>query len=297
MILAIEQLGKRINQRATLTEISFTVQPGQMVGVVGRNGVGKTTLFRTINGQCLPDSGHVLVAGHDLQREPAYRTQLCFIDPLANYFRGATIQEVRRDYQAAYPAFDQAKFDQLITRYQLVPNRKLRHFSKGNFNLFLIILAVATNAPYLFLDEPLDGLDVLVRKNILSILIDEVAGGQRAILLASHNLAELEGVVDRALILKDGRLVNDYQLETMRAQARKVQLVYRDKQVPKLLNTAGRIVHVSGRVIIVVFEHYTPELAAQLAATEPVFQEELPLSLTDLFLANLTDQADYELLA
>jgi len=140
-------------------------------------------------------------------------------------------------------------------------------------------------------------LDVLTRKNILGILIDEVADGKRSILIASHNLAELEGVIDRALMLKDGQIVNDYQLETMRSNARKLQLVYRDKQIPAVVRELGRIVHVSGRVIVVVFEDYTETVQAQLAATDPVFQEELPLSLTDLFLANLTDQTDFEVLS
>lgn len=297
MSLVIDKLNKRIDQRPTLDDISFTIEPGQIVGVIGRNGVGKTTLFRTINGQYLAESGRILVNDQDVTANPQLRTELCFIDPLANFFRGATIQQIEWYYQAAYPNFDAEKFEQLLERYHLTGSQKLRHYSKGMFSLFTIILSVATEAPYLFLDEPLDGLDVLVRKNILSILIDEVAGGQRSILIASHNLVELEGVIDRALMLKGGRLVNDYQLETMRSQARKIQLVYRDKQVPALLREYGRVVHVSGRVIVVVFENYTPELKARLAATDPVFQEELPLSLTDLFMANLTDEADYELLS
>ena len=165
------------------------------------------------------------------------------------------------------------------------------------FGLFTIILSVATQAPYLFLDEPLDGLDVLIRKNILGILIDEVATGNRSIVIASHNLAELEGVIDRALMLKHGRIVNDYQLEAMRRSARKVQLVYCDKQIPAVVKQLGHIVHVSGRVIVVVFEDYNAEVQAQLATTNPVFQEDLPLSLADLFMANLTDEADFELLS
>ncbi|RRK11268.1 ABC transporter ATP-binding protein [Lactiplantibacillus garii] len=297
MSLVINKLSKQIDQQATLDAVSFTVAPGQIIGVIGRNGVGKTTLFRTINGQYLADSGNITVDGQDLARHPQLKTELCFIDPLANFFRGTTISQIKAYYQAAYPKFDTTKFNQLLNRYHLTENQKLRHFSKGMFGLFTIILSVATNAPYLFLDEPLDGLDVLVRKNILSILIEEVAGGQRSILIASHNLVELEGVIDRALMLKTGRIVNDYQLEEMRSRARKVQLVYRDKKVPDLLRKTGRVVHVSGRVIVVVFENYTPELKARLDTTNPVFQEELPLSLTDLFMANLTDEADYELLS
>lgn len=297
MTLVVDKVSKRIGHQQALDQVSFRVQPGQIVGVIGRNGVGKTSLFRTINGQYLADGGAVLLDDQVILTHPALRTQLCFVDPTANFFRGATIKQIEWYYQQAYPQFDTEKFDGLLTRYHFTKSQKLRRFSKGMFGLFTIILSVATNAPYLFLDEPLDGLDVLIRKNILGILIDEVAGSNRAILIASHNLAELEGVIDRALMLKNGRLVNDYQLEEMRENARKLQLVYRDKVVPALLREHGHVVHVSGRVIVVVFENYTPELQAQLAATNPVFQEELPLSLTDLFMANLTDQADYEILS
>jgi len=297
MSLVVDKLNKQIDHQATLDQISFEIQPGQIVGVIGRNGVGKTTLFRTINGQYLADVGTVLVDDQDIANQPELRTQLCFIDPLANFFRGTTIKQIQWYYQNAYSDFDNEKFEGLLTRYGLTTNQKLRHFSKGTFGLFTIILSVATQATYLFLDEPLDGLDVLTRKNILGILIDEVADGKRSILIASHNLAELEGVIDRALMLKDGQIVNDYQLETMRSNARKLQLVYRDKQIPAVVRELGRIVHVSGRVIVVVFEDYTETVQAQLAATDPVFQEELPLSLTDLFLANLTDQTDFEVLS
>jgi ABC-2 type transport system ATP-binding protein len=297
MSLQIKHLSKTINQKPTLDQLSFDVQPGQIVGVIGRNGVGKTTLFRTINGQYLRTSGQVLVDGHEVADDPSVRPQLSFVDPQANFFKTMTAQQVAWYYQAAYPQFDQVKFDQLLSRYHLKADQKLRHFSKGMFGLFTIILSVATQATYLFLDEPLDGLDVIVRKNVLNILIDEVATGQRAILIASHNLSELEGIIDRALMLKQGHVIHDYQLETMRTKARKLQLVYRDKQIPALLKTSGPIVSVSGRVIVVVFEDFTPELQSQLAATEPVFQETLPLSLTDLFMANLTDEHDYELLS
>jgi len=297
MSLVIDKLNKQIDHQATLDQVSFEIQPGQIVGVIGRNGVGKTTLFRTINGQYLADTGAVLVNGQVVAEHPELRTQLCFIDPLANFFKSATIKQIQWYYQTAYPDFDNEKFEGLLARYGLTTNKKLRHFSKGTFGLFTIILSVATQATYLFLDEPLDGLDVLTRKNILGILIDEVADGKRSILIASHNLTELEGVIDRALMLKDGQLVNDYQLETMRSNARKLQLVYRDKQIPAIVRELGRIVHVSGRVIVVVFESYTDAVREQVVATDPVFQEELPLSLTDLFMANLTDQADFEVLS
>ncbi|MFC6182523.1 ATP-binding cassette domain-containing protein [Lactiplantibacillus daowaiensis] len=297
MSLNIVNLSKQINQQATLAALNFEIQPGQIVGIIGRNGVGKTTLFRTINGQYLPDDGQVLVDGQVVVTQPELRQQLSFVDPQATFFKTATAKQIAWFYQATYPKFDQAKFDRLMTRYQLPVDRKLRHFSKGMFGLFTIILSVSTAAPYLFLDEPLDGLDVIIRKNVLSILIDEVANGNRAIMIASHNLSELEGIIDRAIMLKDGHIIHDYQLETMRAQARKLQLVYREKQIPALLREHGRIVSVSGRVIVVVFEDFTPALQAALAATEPVFQEALPLSLTDLFMANLTDEHDYDLLS
>ncbi|VDG21080.1 ATP-binding cassette domain-containing protein [Lactiplantibacillus mudanjiangensis] len=297
MSLKITNLNKQIDHHATLIDLDFTVEPGQIVGIIGRNGVGKTTLFRTINGQYLPDTGQVLVDDQAVSAQPELRQRLSFVDPQANFFKGVTAKQIAWYYRATYPEFDQAKFDQLMTRYQLPVDQKLRHFSKGMFGLFTIILSVSTKATYLFLDEPLDGLDVIIRKNVLNILIDEVANGDHAILIASHNLSELEGIIDRVLMLKDGRIKHDYQLETMRAQARKMQVVYRDKTIPAVLREQGHIISVSGRVIVVVFENFTPALADQLTATKPVFQEALPLSLTDLFVANLTDEHDYELLS
>lgn len=95
MSLVINQLSKRIDHHQTLDGISFEIGLGQIVGVVGRNGVGKTTLFRTINGQYLTDHGQVLVDGQEVVDQPEMRTQLCFIDPLANFFKGATIAQIQ----------------------------------------------------------------------------------------------------------------------------------------------------------------------------------------------------------
>lgn len=297
MTLEINQLSKNIGQRQVLDQISFKVEPGELIGLIGRNGVGKTTLFRTINRQYQASGGEILIDGQSILRQPKLRTQLSFVDAQANFFSSYTPQQIADFYQLSYPDFDDEKFHQLMTKYHLDLQTKVRRFSKGMTGLFIIILSVCTQATYLFLDEPLDGLDMLVRKNVLNILIDEVATGQRAILISSHNLGELEGIIDRALMLKGSHLIHDYQLEEMRSSARKLQLVYPTKEIPAILKEQGHIISIQGRVIVVVFEKYTDELKAAVAATEPVFQEELPLGLSDLFMANLTDEQDFTILS
>ena len=147
----------------------------------------------------------------------------------------------------------------------------------------MVALALASQAPYVFLDEPFDGLDVLIREKIVNLVVDAVADGQRTFLIASHNLIELDGLSDRVLFVKGGRISRDLTLEDVRQQAVKLQLVFKTNKIPAVVKQYGRILNIRGRVIEAVFPDFNQEIQAALAAEQPVLNESLPLSLSDLF--------------
>lgn len=295
-MLRVSKLRKTIEHHDIINDISFDWRPGEIVGLVGRNGVGKTTLFRTMTHQYVADQGTVAIDDHDLLAEPAYQRQLFFIDTQYNFLANYRLNELPDFYRLVYRNFDQARYRELLQRFNLHAGDQYRQLSKGMRALVNVILALTSNAPYIILDEPFDGLDVIVRENISTMVIDEVADQQKGFLISSHDLNELDGLSDRVLLLKDSRLAHDYNLEDVREKARKIQLVFKDKQIPDLLKQHSKLIRVSGRVLVVVFPAYTPELAAQLQALQPVLMEELPLTLEDLFRANLSQDTGYQMM-
>lgn len=289
--MKVNNLQKTIDGQAILEEINFSLNPQEIVGLVGRNGSGKTTLFRTLAGHYLLDDGEVTIAGMDLAKAVEQKTQLFYIDELDNFLKYYSLKKINEFYRLAYPKFDQDRYLALLKENEFHQRMSYRRLSKGMQGLYQMILAISSEANYLLLDEPFDGLDVIVRKKVIALLLDHLATHENcSIMIASHNLVELEGIIDRVLLLKGKSIVKDYSLEQMREHARKLQLVFRRKGVPAFVKEQAKLLSIQGRVVTVIFEEYTPELADQLKALEPVVMEELPLSLEDLFEANLSQE-------
>ncbi|ARY92175.1 MULTISPECIES: ATP-binding cassette domain-containing protein [Lacticaseibacillus] len=283
MSLTVTKLQKRIANQEVLRNITFSLDPGQVVGLVGPNGIGKTTIFRTVTRQYIADDGTVTLDQHDLTNESPQQAAIFYLDQQHLFFRKYALAKIGTTYALLYPSFDQTAFLHLIKKFGLTGGQRFQSLSKGYQALVMVAMALASQAPYVFLDEPFDGLDVLIRERIVNLVVDAVADGQRTFLIASHNLAELDGLSDRVLFVKDGRISRDLTLENVRQQAVKLQLVFRTKEIPAVIKQHGRILNIRGRVIEVVFPDFTSDVQAALQAEQPVLNESLPLSLSDLF--------------
>ncbi|EOL44283.1 ATP-binding cassette domain-containing protein [Enterococcus caccae] len=285
--MKIESLVKNIDQRVILNDINLTLNPGEITGLIGRNGSGKTTFFRSIAGHYELDHGKIFIDQEDIQSNKILKQKIFYIDEQYNFLSNYTLNKLLVFYQNAYAGFNKEKYLSLTKKNNLNPSFKYRSMSKGMQGLYKMILAICSNAEYLFLDEPLDGLDLIVKKNVLGILLDDVSENHRSIIISSHNLNELESIIDRALILKKNQIQFDYHLEVLRENARKIQMVFKTKKVPQLIKENSRLLHFQGRVVTAIFEHYTDELKKAIQAEQPILFEELPLTLEDVFEVNL----------
>lgn len=288
--MKVTNLSKTIDQKEILRNIHFELTPGEIVGLVGRNGSGKTTLFRTLSNQYLADTGEVWIHGENIFEQPQYKTELFFIDEKENFFNPYSLKNIASFYQLSYPKFDMDLFTQLVNAYHLPINRNYQRISKGMQKLFLLILAMSAKATYILLDEPFDGLDYLVKKQMVELLLDAISNEPISILVSSHQLNELEPIIDRVLLLSQHTITQDYQLESLREKARKLQLVFKGKEVPALVKQNSKAIDIQGRVIVALFENYNDELARQIKALEPIVMEELPIQLSDVFEANLRNE-------
>ena len=206
--MKVNNLQKTIDGQAILEEINFSLNPQEIVGLVGRNGSGKTTLFRTLAGHYLLDGGEVTIAGMDLAKAVEQKTQLFYIDELDNFLKYYSLKKINEFYRLAYPKFDQDRYLALLKENEFHQRMSYRRLSKGMQGLYQMILAISSEANYLLLDEPFDGLDVIVRKKVIALLLDHLATHENcSIMIASHNLVELEGIIDRVLLLKGKSIV------------------------------------------------------------------------------------------
>lgn len=292
MKLTVNNLSKKINGISVLENVNFTISSGEILGVVGRNGIGKTTLFRTMTGVYLADTGDVLIDDKSINTDLSLRQNIFFVDPFNNFFSQYTAAQVADMYQLTYDRFNKQQFLADIETHNLPIKQRYRSLSKGMQALFNVLLAINSHAQFIILDEPFDGLDILVRENVKRILIEAVQKCQISLVISSHNLEELDALIDKAIILKENTVIQEYTLENTREDARKIQLVFRDVY-PIELEQYGTIVEQRGRVYVVVFDNYTKEIDKLIADHAPLLFEELPLGLEDLFRTKLVHEADY----
>ncbi|MEG0732896.1 MAG: ABC transporter ATP-binding protein [Vagococcus sp.] len=293
--MKVNHIEKSIDGKLILEDITFELNKGEILGIIGRNGVGKTTLFRTLMNHYTKDKGTIEIDGKDIETNRELYEHLFYLDIQNSPIAKMTPVAIGKYYQKIYSTFDSEKYDKLIATNNLPKNKNYHQFSKGMQGLFNIILAISSNASYLILDEPFDGLDVIVKKQVLKLLLNEISLSDKAVLVSSHNLTELETLLDRALILKDGTIVNEYHLEEAKASMKKIQMVFKDKKVPRIIKENAEILTVQGRVMIGLFKEITPEMQQEIDQLNPVLFDEIPITLEDLFSSNLTDEADFQL--
>lgn len=293
-IMKIRNLTKKMDNNLVLKDVSFDLKAGEITALIGRNGVGKTTLFSTMTGIYLPDEGDVLLDEESIFKHPEVKQQLFFLEDNMNHFNTYSVQTVVKIYRQIYPTFDEAFFSELMQRFELPMKAKLISFSKGRKALFFIILAFSINVRFLLLDEPMDGLDIIIKKQILAIIKDTVKKRGTSVVIASHRLDELEAIADRVIVLKGASVEFDYYLEDMRTDAVKIQVAFKTKKIPDFVKNNAQLLYRNGRIYTLLVTENASSFLAELRLEEPVLLEEMSISIEDIFTVHLAnDKIDY----
>ncbi|HIT34272.1 MAG TPA: ABC transporter ATP-binding protein [Candidatus Faecousia intestinigallinarum] len=281
-MLELKNITKTFGSVRALDDLNLTVPRGAVYGLVGPNGAGKTTAIRHLTGVYHPDSGQALMEGLPIYENPAVKARIGFIPDEIFYFPTASILEMRRFYQGIYPQFDGALFEKLSEVFPLPQKSPIRRFSKGMQKQAAFHLAICLQPEVLILDEPVDGLDPVMRRQVWSILLSQVAERGMTVLVSSHNLRELEDVCDHVGIMDHGKMLLERSLADMQGGTVKVQLVGETPQGLEILHESA-----SGRLKTLIVRGTAQETAEILRQRSPAYFDVLPLSLEEIFIYEL----------
>ena len=281
-MLEMKNVTKTFGTFKALDNLTLTVPQGAVYGLVGPNGAGKSTAIRHLTGVYRPDSGGITVMGQPVYENPAVKAAIGYIPDDVFYFPSATLEEMGKFYQGIYTRFDACLFQRLYDIFQLPPKSPIRRFSKGMQKQAAFQLTLSARPEVLILDEPVDGLDPVMRRQVMSLILADVAEHGTTVLISSHNLRELEDVCDHVGIMDHGKMLLEKSLADMQGATHKLQLVGDTPEGLDILHEAS-----SGRLKTRIVRGNPQDISAKAAAANPAYFDVLPLSLEEIFIYEL----------
>lgn len=293
-MIQVTGLEKSFDGFHALKGVDMHVGRGNIYGLVGPNGAGKSTLIRHITGVYRPDAGQILVDGEPVFENKAVKAKFAYIPDDLFYFMQADTMEMKRFYEGIYPQFDSKLFYRMQEFFPGIDvKRNIRRLSKGMQKQVAFWLAICCKPELLILDEPVDGLDPVMRRQIWSIIMAEVAEKEMTVLVSSHNLRELEDVCDHVGIMHQGKVMVERSLSDLQGSVSKIQVACQSG-MPKLPERF-EVLHMSntGRVYTLIVKGNPKEAEQALAESSPMIVDVLPLTLEEIFIYEMGG-ADYE---
>jgi len=291
-MLTIEHLNKSFGQKAVLQDISLELKDGSVCGLVGINGAGKSTLLRLIAGVYQSDGGMIRFNGKNPWEEESIRREISFVADEPYTPMGATIRTMRVLYESMYD-FDAGFFESMQKEFELDENKPLTQFSKGMKRRASILFGLSTHPKLLLLDEAYDGLEPLARLRFKQILTQRIEEENITVLIASHNLRELEDICDTYSILKDGHIAQYGDLIEDKNLLKKYQVAF-DHEVTKEDFRQFEIVRFrsEGRVAQLVIRGEEETVTKELQTLKPILIDVLPVTFEELFLYELEERGE-----
>lgn len=286
-MIEVKNVVKTFDGFRALDDLTMTVPHGAVYGLVGPNGAGKSTIIRHLAGIYRQDSGDVLVDGQPVYENTAVKRRMAVIGDDWYYFPQSGIREMAKFLAGIYPDFSWERYEKLKQVFPLDEKMMLRRMSKGMQKQAAFWLMVCCMPEYLILDEPVDGLDPVMRRQVWSLLLGDVAERGTTVLVSSHNLRELEDVCDHVGIMDRGRVLLERSLAQLQDNMIKLQVVFPEgiTEVPADLP----VLHASrvGRVHTLIMRMGAEEATARVAAYHPLLADALPLTLEEIFIYEL----------
>lgn len=287
---------KKFEKIKAVDQVTVTIREGNVFGLVGTNGAGKSTFIRMLSGIIKPDNGMIKIDGMEVYENVQAKHLFFYISDDQFFFNNATPNDMKNYYRVIYPNFDDSRFDQLMKQFDLDQKRKINTYSKGMKKQVSIICAVCANTKYIFCDETFDGLDPVMRQAVKSIFAKEIAERNLTPLIASHNLRELEDICDHIGLLHKGGILLSKDLFDMKLSIHKVQCVFQKEEDIKNVFDGIEVLKMDkrGSLYTITARGTQEEIAVRVKKADPVFWEVLPLTLEEIFISE-TEVVGYDI--
>ena len=293
-MIRIEHLDKSFDGFPALNDLSLHVKKGSIYGLVGTNGAGKTTVIKLVTGILKQDRGTITIEDSPVFDNESIKQRIGYIPDDLYFFGTYNLLESSRFYKGLYPHWDQERYQHMVTQFGLSEKRKLSRFSKGMQKQAAFLLTMCTRPDILVLDEPIDGLDPLVRKLVWKYIVEDVAERDMTVLVSSHNLREMEGICDSIGILSKGSMRIERDLDELKADIHKIQVAFPEAgdTVEATANNRYQgltVLHreTRGSVDLLIVRNRRELVESIIEAQKPILFDMLPLSLEEIFIYEL----------
>ena len=287
-MIEVKNVTKRFGDFIALDDLNMHVERGAIYGLVGPNGAGKSTIIRHICGVYKQDSGEITIDGEKVFENESLKSKMAVIPDDIFFFTQANTLDMMKFYKNMYPNFDEQLFHKIASCFPAINMKKMvRTLSKGMQKQVAFMLAVASRPELMVLDEPVDGLDPVMRRQIWSLIMADVAEHGLTVLISSHNLRELEDVCDHVGIMNNGKILVERSLDDLQTSITKIQVAF-ENETPKFPDSIQVLKQITnGRVhtLIVKGEPHAAETA--ISQLNPLLMDVLPLTLEEIFIYEL----------
>lgn len=283
-MIKIKGATKKFGNFTAISDINITVKKGTIFGLIGENGAGKTTLIQCMTGIYKPDQGEITINGEQIYENPIVKERIGYVADQNQYFPFFKVKEMMEFYKRTYPTFSTEKFNVYNLIFKLDENKRVRQLSKGMQMRLSLMLNLSINPDVLILDEPTSGLDAIAKKQMLDILLQEVAENKLTIFVSSHHLGELERICDEIAMIQKGQITYMSTLDEMKQNIKKLQVVFEHRDLVDLDTWEEvRSFEKVGRVYYIITQKYSQALEDKLYDAGAKFVEQMNLSLEEIF--------------
>jgi len=282
-MVQIENLTKKFDSFTALNSLNLNIKKGSIYGLVGINGSGKTTAIKHLAGIYRQDNGTVSIDGMPVYDNAALKAKVGFIPDDLYFFPNYNMKSLRNFYATMYTTWNDKRYVRLQEMFKLDEKRRVSKFSKGMQKQAAFIFAMSIMPSFLLLDEPIDGLDPIVRRLIMQEIIEDVAEREMTVLVSSHNLKEMDGICDAIGIIKNGQMVIERDLDDLKSDVHKVQLAFDTNLETSELGL--QILHEESRgsISLLVIRGSEEEVTQRINSFNPLIFDRLPLTLEEIF--------------
>lgn len=287
-MIDVNNVTKTFDDTKALDELCLHVKKGTVYGLIGPNGAGKTTIIKHLTGVYRQDNGEVLIDAQPVYENLALKNKTICIGDDLYFFPTYTILDMARFYAGLYPDWDWVRYENLKEVFQIDTKRRVRKLSKGMQKQVAFWLGICTKPDVMILDEPVDGLDPVMRRNVWKLMLQDVAERNMTVLVSSHNLRELEDVCDHVGIMFHGKIVLEKSLDDAKGNIHKVQLAF-SGLIPDALLEELNVLHREqfGSVYRLIVKGDSASIKSKILSFSPLLCDILPLTLEEVFIYEL----------